>query len=123
MVANEQVARGQHRHVGSLIACGVGMAVVIAWVLLAKPAEGWFGLPVALVGVPCAIGFVGIGLLVVAERLLAPPVKRSSGVPMLVVEFDDGPATNVLALGEADRLGHVDVLLRTKPQQDQHHAA
>jgi hypothetical protein len=139
--------RQQHRYVGSFIACGVGLGVVIAWVLLAKPAEGWFSAPVALVGIPCAVGFVVLMLIILVghrrtllewlrEGLHVRKVKRGTTVvskrpdrpqllevrvPTIFVEMSDGRAYKLLSLGDAEQLSRLDLLLR-KQMEQQHQA-
>lgn len=123
MVASEKVGREQHRYMGSLVACGFGMGVVIAWVLLAKPEEGWLSPPVALVGVPCAIGFVALGILAVAAywRALTYSARRraydrkvgSNGVPTVVVEPGDVRSSGVImSPGDVEQLSRLEALIR-----------
>ena len=131
MVANEQVAREQHRYLGSLIACGVGVGVVVAWVLLAKPAEGWLSPPVALVGVPCAIGFVVLGALAVVAyvRALQYAMRHrawqrastraskhrvlSNGVPKPVVEAGDVRSSGlIMSPGDIEQLSRLEAVIR-----------
>jgi hypothetical protein len=106
------------------------MGIVIAWVLLGKPEEGWLSPPVALVGVPCAIGFVALGLLVVAAyaRALRYAVRRrawerrvvSNGVPTVVVESGDvrssglvmSPADLVMSPADVEQLRRLEALIR-----------
>ena len=119
MLVNESVE--QRRYLGSFIACGVGLAVVIAWVLLAKPAEGWFGLPVGLVGVPCAFGVLMFGIALVTG--FHRPVKRSGGVLIdsrvtaIFVEFSDGRVTRPLSLGDTEQVSRIEALLRRRAEQ------
>lgn len=123
MVASEQMGREQHPYLGSFIGCGVGAAVVIAWVLLAKPEEGWWSPPVALVGVPCAIGFVVLGMLIVAAygRALRYAVRRrawerrvlSNGVPTVVVESGDVRSSGlIMSPGDIEQLNRLEALIR-----------
>jgi hypothetical protein len=100
------------------------MGVVIAWVLLAKPAEGWWSPPVALVGVPCAIGFVVLGMLVVAAyaRALRYWVHRrawerrvvSNGVPSVVVESGDVRSSGFIMMspGDVEQLSRLEAFIR-----------
>lgn len=125
MVASEQVAqaqaanhrRQQQRYWGSFIACGVGLAVVIAWVLLAKPADGWFGLPVALVGVPCAFGVLVLGLLLVATYRRSLSNRRGgAGVPLIAIE-DPYSADNVMPASDVEQLSRLETLIRRQAEQ------
>jgi hypothetical protein len=123
MMASERVGREQYRYLGSFIACGVGMVVVVAWVLLGKPEEGWWSPPVALVGVPCAIGFVALGVLVIAAyaRALRYAVRRrvwerrvvSNGVPAVVVDTGDVRSSGlVMSPGDVEQLSRLEALIR-----------
>ena len=110
----------QHRYLGSFIACGVGLAVVIVWVLLAKPADGWFGLPVALVGVPCAFGVLVLGLLLVASygRSLSSRRGRtaSSDVPLIAIE-DPYSADSLMPASDIEQLSRLETLIRRQAEQ------
>ncbi len=127
MVASEQGGREQHRYLGSLIACGVGVGVVVAWVLLAKPTEGWLSPPVALVGVPCAIGFVVLGAFAVVayvraleytmrHRAWQRASKRramSNGVPTVVVEKGDVRSSGlIMTPGDVEQLSRLEAVIR-----------
>jgi hypothetical protein len=122
------MGREQHRYLGSFIACGVGMGVVIAWVLLGKPEEGWLSPPVALVGVPCAIGFVVLGVLVVAAyaRALRYSLHRragdsrvvSNGVPKVVVERDDVRSSGlIMSAADVEQLSRLEAVIRKPLEQ------
>lgn len=123
MVANEQGGREQHRYLGSLLACGVGMGVVVAWVVLAKPEEGWWSPPVALVGVPCAIGFLALGIFAVAAYVRAwqesirrrgmKPRVVSNGIPTAVVERGDVRSSGlIMSAGDVEQLSRLESLVR-----------
>lgn len=136
MVADEQMAaaqagyyrRQQHRYLGSFLACSVGLAVVVAWLLLAKPADGWFGLPVALVGVPCAFGVLVLGLLLVVtsgrawlealrRRRKEPVREASSGVPLIVIEDPYSASGLMPPDDDVQQLTRLETLIRRQMEQ------
>lgn len=104
------------------------MGVVIAWVLLATPAEGWLSPPVPLVGVPCAIGFVVLGMLglggyvrawrhVVRARA-AKSGAVSNGVPALVVEPGDVRSSGlIMSPGDVEQLSRLEAFIRKPLEQ------
>lgn len=136
MVADEYTARARvghdrrqlHRYLGSFIACCLGLGVVIAWVLIAKPADGWFGLPVALVGVPCAFGVLVLGLLLGASygrlwlealRGLRKVARRpdATGVPLIVIDDPYGANSLMPPDDDVQQLTRLETLIRRQMEQ------
>jgi hypothetical protein len=105
--------------------CFVVAAVVAAWVMIKRPDEGLFSLPVVAVGIPSVIGIVISDVILLLNRrehlvhkmragIAVRRVQRAAhAVPTIFVELADGRMTT-LQSPDDQQLARIEKLLRVQ---------
>lgn len=130
------------QHTVGLAISAVAVAIVVAYVLLAKPEDGWLCTPSGLVLLPGAFGILICGSMAHAARKIHLLDKLRTGiairrvrrdvtkielrrglihidkkVPTIFVDFTDGKTLSVMSLGDVPQLARIEELLRKQQEQ------
>lgn len=127
--------------IGLVISAGA-VVFAVAWVLLARPEDGWFCTPSALFLLPGAFGIVICGTLALTSRKVGLLDKLRTGiairkvrrdtthieirrgllriqkqVPTIFVDFTDGKTVSLMSLGDLAQLKRIEELLHKQHEQ------
>jgi hypothetical protein len=130
------------QHAIGLAISSLAVVIAVAYVLLAKPEDGWLCTPSGLLLLPGAIGIVicagmaldaqklpvldqlrtGIAIRTVRRDVRHIEVRRgvvrvAKDIPVVLVDFTDGKTMSVPSLGDAPQLKRIEELLRKQQEQ------
>ena len=69
--------RQRRRHLVFMAVFGAGLVATLAWLVLAKPEDGFWSAPVAAIGMPSTVGVIVIGLILATTRPVLLELLRS----------------------------------------------